>query len=523
MEAQHLVEKHRHYKTSTIFMVCGVSWGSAAYGYSASVISTTIGQPTFLKYMGLDDATNSTQLLGASNALFFVGGVIGSFMVALFADRYGRKAVIAGGAAVTLVSTSLLAASVHIAMFIVFRFIAGIGCYASLTGVPVWITEIVPPKHRGVLSDINPIFLNLGYLSTSWIGVGFFFVPGPNAWRGPIALGCLPPLFCLASLWFVPERPRYLLLRDRVDEAWEIIRNLHSFRGDESFAQREFSEMKTQILFDRTLDGGYLTILKRPSYRKRAFMTTGLVFTLVTSGVLVIANYSTILYSQLGYDPKSQLFLQAGWLVEATVLNVAAVLIVDRLPRPKLITIGLSGCVIAVICEAALVARYRDSGNKSGLSACVAFLYLFDVAYGFCLDGVTWWYTAEIFPTHLRAHGMTLNMATYALVNIIWLQAAPTAFANIGWRYYLFFICITSVGIIAIWFTFPDTLTKSLEEMAQLFGDDDLVAAYQTQHGTGFASLAEVEAQKRISKNDHQELVPGEPEQEEFSSGPKEQ
>lgn len=185
-------------------------------------------------------------------------------------------------------------------------------------------------------------------------------------------------------------------------------------------------------------------------------------------------------------------------------MNLVALLIIDRLARPKLITLGLAGCVVVVSCEAALVATYRDSGNKAGLGACVAFLYLFNVTYGCCLDGITWWYTAEIFPTHLRAHGMTLNMATYALTNIIWLQAAPTAFANIGWKYYLFFISITTVGTVVIYFTFPDTLNKSLEQVAGLFGDDDLVAAYQDLQRDGHVAEIEVEVGSKLQDQDHE-------------------
>lgn len=77
---------------------------------------------------------------------------------------------------------------------------------------------------------------------------------------------------------------------------------------------------------------------------------------------------------------------------------------------------------------------------------------------------------------------MAIGMGTYALSNMVWLQSAPTAFANTGWKYYLFFIVITFLGACAIYFTFPDTLHKPLEEVAELFGDTDLVVAYQ-RHG----------------------------------------
>lgn len=196
----------------------------------------------------------------------------------------------------------------------------------------------------------------------------------------------------------------------------------------------------------------------------------------------MLSDYATIIYGSLGYSPQDQLFLQAGWLTAAFFFNFVAVLIVDRIARPKLITIGLGMCCLSLILEASFVATYGSSTNKAALGASVAWNYLFVFSFSMFLDGVTWWYAGEIFPTHLRAHGMAIGMGTYALTNMVWLQAAPTAFASIGWKYYLFFIVITAVGACAVFFTFPDTLHKPLEEVAELFGDHDLVAAYE-EHG----------------------------------------
>lgn len=160
----------------------------------------------------------------------------------------------------------------------------------ALTGVPLWIAESVPPKDRGMLLDINPIFNNIGYNAASWIGVGFYYYKGPAAWRGAIAIGCLFPVLGLISLFYVPESPRYLITKDRGDEAWEIVRSLHSLHGDESFARREFQQMQSQIAFDRAQRTGWIGMLKRPSYRKRALMAFFLVFTIVCSGILVIGS-----------------------------------------------------------------------------------------------------------------------------------------------------------------------------------------------------------------------------------------
>lgn len=113
----------------------------------------------------------------------------------------------------------------------------------ALTAGPLLIAELVPPKHRGILLDINPIFTNIGYTSASWIGVGFFFYKNGDSWRGPIAIGCLPCILSLISIYFVPESPRYLVLKDKAGEAWEVVRNLHITDGDDSFARREFEHL----------------------------------------------------------------------------------------------------------------------------------------------------------------------------------------------------------------------------------------------------------------------------------------
>jgi MFS family permease len=185
--------------------------------------------------------------------------------------------------------------------------------HIALTGVPLWITEIVPPKDRGVLSDIHTIFINVGYITASYVGVGFYFYKDASGkeWRGPLAIGCLPCLLCLVWLWFVPgeydhlslvpggstdadrpktESPRYLLMKQRPEKAWEIVKTLHTRDDDphHTFATAEFYQMRKQLAFDRTLKSSYWEMFRRPSYRKRVFMACGLTFTLMSSGVLVI-------------------------------------------------------------------------------------------------------------------------------------------------------------------------------------------------------------------------------------------
>lgn len=117
----------RPYTWKTVLIIIAVSWGSTAYGYAGSIIATTLGQPSFIKYMGLDTAPNAAALIGTMNGLFYTGGFIGTAFIGKLSDRYGRKFSLTLGTAIILVSNALLAGSVNVPMFIVFRFFQGLG------------------------------------------------------------------------------------------------------------------------------------------------------------------------------------------------------------------------------------------------------------------------------------------------------------------------------------------------------------------------------------------------------------
>ena len=126
----------------------------------------------------------------------------------------------------------------------------------------------------------------------------------------------------------------------------------------------------------------------------------------------------------------------------------------------------------------ALAAQFVGTTNITGLKATVATLYFYVACYALFLEGPNFYYAGEIFPTHLRAKGMSMAMASLCAGEIIRLQSAPTAFANIGWKFYLCFILVTAVGALWVGTTFRDTRDKPLEEIAKMFGDEDLVMIY---------------------------------------------
>lgn len=424
--------KRQKLNAHNVFILIFVGLGSMTYGYTASIIGTTLGQPTFLEYFQLETRSNGTDLISATNGVFQTGGVIGTLCLPWISDRWGRKWGIAVSAILAIISGAVLAGSTDIAEFIVFRFVAGAGAFMILAAIPIWMSEVVPVDLRGGLVDIHAVMLVLGYTIQGWIGFGFFFWKsgGSNTWRPPLAIQCSWPLFLLCGLPFIPESPRWLVMKDRIEEARDILEKLHADPADpeDTYAKAEFYQIQKQLAIDRTLGSSWLHIMRKPSYRRRALLAVGTTGIIQCSGVLVINNYGPSLYKSLGFSPAKQLLYPAAWLTFALGLNVIGMFLVDFFPRPKYMAVGVLGCMVTLIIEAALVANFVPSTNSAALKAAVAMFFIFQCFYGPCLDGTQFTYLSEIFPSHLRAKGVSLGTAMISLMNIIWLQSAPTAF-----------------------------------------------------------------------------------------------
>ncbi|KAF2802333.1 general substrate transporter [Mytilinidion resinicola] len=506
MEAPKDEKRRSHFQKRLVLIVFGVCWGSTAFGFASAIIATTLGQPSFKIYMNLTTTNpNTAKITGAMNSLFYAGGFFGSVFNAWYADRFGRKTSIMTACVIMVIAAALCAGSVHVAMFIVFRFCTGWSCLMLLISVPLWIIEVVPPGGRGVFGNIHGLMAVFGYLIASYVGVGFFYYQNGsgNQWRAPLAFACLPPLITLSFMPWVPESPRWLLVKGQSERAWKIVESLHRSSDDPEgdYAKEEFQQMQRQIELDSQLDSSWKILVTRPSYRKRAYIACSLLTFIYSSGTLTISNYGPTLFAELGYKPAQTLQFQAGIILCSISALTVSLFVVDRIPRNIILAVGMIAVAVPLAGEAAMTSLYVGTTNKSGLAAGVAFLYIYIFLYGIFLDGPGYFYANEIFPTHLRSKGATLCVASYSLINIMWTQVSPIAFRTIHWKFYMVFICCCVASSIIMYLYFPDTLGKPLEEVARIFGDDDLVAHYERAGiaGGSISHGSEHEKEKQVT------------------------
>lgn len=117
---------------------------------------------------------------------------------------------------------------------------------------------------------------------------------------------------------------------------------------------------------------------------------------------------------------------------------------------------GFAGCVVALVGECITVSIYHRTGDNAAASAAVFFLFLHIACFSSSVDATSYIYASEIFPTPVRAKGLSFSVSGLFVATIIFLQCAPTAFGHISWRYYTVFIAITVVLFFVVWFYFPE-------------------------------------------------------------------
>lgn len=153
----------------------------------------------------------------------------------------------------------------------------------------------------------------------------------------------------------------------------------------------------------------------------------------------------------------------------------------------KITVIGIPTTAACLLAEALLQRRYFGTGDKQGNAAALFFIFLYGAFYGFFLDPTQFVWCAEIFPTTIRAKGLGLTFFSYFLGAITYTTPAPTAFKNIGWKYYMVWFACDIVSFVVIYFFIPETSNLSLEEIGALFGDT--VVVHLTEDGHGIVEL----------------------------------
>ncbi|KFA81675.1 hypothetical protein S40288_07235 [Stachybotrys chartarum IBT 40288] len=463
--------------TLTVISACFLAVGGFLFGYDSGIISSTIALPHFRDYFNNPDENTDGGIVSS----FQGGAVLGTMINMAFANWMGRKKTIFAGSMVSLLGSALQAGATNMAMLIIGRFIGGVAVGMLTSTIPMYASEISIPKWRGALSGLLQWFLSWGFLVAQWLGYGCSFTSGAFSWRFPLAFQCVPALILVSGIWFLQESPRWLMEKDKHDEARAALNKLRNGE-DTSVIDLEFIEIRDVIAADREIGKvSTRSILTKPSWRKRLILGCAVQAFGPLSGINVINYYGPRIYEILGIDVQTSLMIIGISGALSIVYCTIGLYFLDKVGRVKPLLVSAAGLGAALLVNA-VQAQNLNPDNANSLRSMVAMNFVFSLFYT-PLGIISWVYPAEIFPVEVRALGNAITTFTNWTVNLVFAQFSPLALDRIGFAYFYVFFAMNVVAFLSYWFFFPETKGRTLEQMDELFGDQLVPHAMEDPEG----------------------------------------
>jgi len=370
-------------------------------------------------------------------------------------------------------------------MLVVGRIINGLSVGICSAQVPVYITELAPPSQRGRLVGFQQWAITWGILIMFFICYGCSYIQGTAAFRIPWGVQMVPAILLFLGLCVLPESPRWLAKNDRWEETKEVLALVHAKGDMESpWVQREMEEIREAVEFERAnKDVTYMELFDANMLNR----TTIGIFTQIWSqltGMNVMMYYITYVFTMAGLadDTPEGVLLPSGInFIINVVMTVPALLWMDRWGRRPTLLIGAFFMCLWLCVNAGLFAVYSTpmEGNHNAAvsmrvrgapaKAIIASTYLFVASFAPTWGPVSWTYPPELFPLRLRGKAVALTTSSNWAFNFALAYFVPPAFANIKWRTYVIFAVFCAAMFIHVFFFFPETANKPLEEIEEMF------------------------------------------------------
>jgi sugar porter (SP) family MFS transporter len=480
-------------------------------GFDSQLINTLQFSSQFNSYFGagyLNDKGEpgiSPSMLGIISSSYQLGSILGVPIAPYMNQRWGRRMSILVGSIIMCAGALIQGFSQHVAMYIVARMILGVGIVFCIIAASSLIGELAHPKERAVLTSLFNASWMVGSIVACAISLGTVEIPGDWAWRIPSILQMMPSLLQIGTVFFLPESPRYLVSKDLHDEAFEILTKYHAEgNADSELVQAEMAQIRSTIQLEmENSNQSWTEMFATKAMRKRVLLAVFIGLFTQMSGNTLLSYYSNLLFNMMGFTStyaktRINISKECWSLLTGVILSI----LVARYRRRLMYMTSAAGMLLVfmsmTICFYYLrEADLADESNWSASYAALFFYYAYTPFYNLGNNALTYTYLVEIFPYAVRSRGIGIQQIFGKCGGFFSSNVNPLALDALNWQFLAIYCGWIAFEFIFIYFVYPETHGRTLEELAFLFEDKQ------------FAEIAVAAVEKQINGSPEDEKKAG--------------
>ncbi|KAI8369048.1 general substrate transporter [Blakeslea trispora] len=458
------------------------SIGGLLYGYDIGVISGVFQTETFIPYFQMQE--NTSQIEGNIVSLLQAGACGGALAANFSADRFGRRISVMFSCLLFMFGSLIQTGAKNLDMILFGRFAGGWGMGACSMLVPMYIAELVPSHYRGRMGALWSLNIAVGMTIAFWTNYGcLVHLEGDIQWRLPLGLQAVPGLVLFLGMFLLPESIRWLALRDRFDEAKQVLCQLRNLPEDHPEINAEFEQISNAVLVEKSHDCTKWQEIQKTYNIRRILLGCFMQAAQQWTGTNAINYYGPLIFQTIGLKGNTSSLMTGIYGCVKIFFCLVSFLFLDKKGigrRPILISGSLANVCIFFILGGMLYAIQHAA--SAGIEANPAFgyvgllmIYLFAVSFEFTWGPMTWIVCSEIFPNRIRAVCISLTTSMNWAMNAIIGKVTPLMIASIAYGTFFFYgACAVGMGLIVYVFL-PETQGRSLEQMDEIFNDGRII------------------------------------------------
>jgi len=438
-------------------------------GFDTSLLTGLQALPQWNAYFGTPTGT----WLGVITALISFPAILSSFLGDILARPVGRKPILWLGTSLIIVGALINTFAVNVGMYIAGRVLLGFGGGMAKVLAPTLLQEIAHPRLRPRMSGIYYCFNYIGSIIAAWFTFGTLHMGHTTwAWRVPSIFQLFGPIMVFSLTLTAPESPRWLVKHSKQEKALAILARYHANGdSDDPLVRYEYEEILQAI----QLEEGAKQVTYGDFFRTKPNLHRLSVLILVSLGQNWIGNgiisyYLSPILKSIGLTNPTQITgINGGLQIWNFFAALTGALNIERIGRRPLWLTSVCGMLVFNSIIMGLSAGYAHTKNHHVGIAVIPMLYLFYGFYDIAFTALSYAYASEILPFSMRTKGMAIFVASQNVGLAFNQFVNPIALAAIGWKYYGVYIAVQVCYIFFIYFLFPETKHRTIEEVSLLF------------------------------------------------------